>query len=100
MWILVDNQKYSGQNASFGKMYKFKYNESDQCKIITGLGSGKGLCLDQAARQAISSNNYESSYQWQQILNGQYVKMSIKKVLMIIGLVSVVIEQESSRFYV
>jgi len=74
-------------------MYKFHLNESDQCRDLTGLGFAKGPSLIQAEWQPISSNNYQSSYQWQQILNGQYIKMSVNGASTIICLVSTIIEK-------
>jgi len=57
------------------------------------LGSATGPSLNQAERQPVKSNQDENTYQWQQMLNGQYIKMSINGASTICGLVSTVIHQ-------
>ena len=57
----------------------------------TALGFATGPSLNLSERQPISSNHDESNYQWQQILNGQYSKMSFNGASTIGGLLSTVI---------
>jgi len=89
-WLIT--RRYSRWNGSFSKMYKLYSNESDHCKNITWLAFAKGPHLNQSERQLISSNNDEYNYWWQQILNGQYIKMSVNGASMIFDFVSEVIE--------
>jgi hypothetical protein len=51
--MLVNNQKFSRYNESFGKMDKFYYNERDQCNNITALGLATGTSLNLSGRQSI-----------------------------------------------
>jgi len=99
LWIFVNNQKYSRRNKSFGKLYKFYWNESDQCKNMTGLSSANGPSLNQSEMHPTSSNTYEYNYQWQHILNGQYFKISINAGSTIFGLVSMVIGMWFGHYY-
>ena len=80
-------------------MCKLQLNESDQCWNIAGLSFAKGACLDLAERQPLRSNNYESNYWWHHIVNGQYSKMSVNRVSMIFGSVSMVIEKLFGCYY-
>jgi hypothetical protein len=57
------------------------------------VGFVTGLNLNLAEREIISSNHDESNYEWQQMLNGQYMKMRLNGVSMICGLVDKVIVQ-------
>jgi hypothetical protein len=60
---------------------------------FTGLSFGKVLCLDLDDHQRMSSNCYESNWQWQQMLNGRYITMGFNKESMIFGHVNTVIEK-------
>jgi len=68
--------------------------------MITPLGFATGPSLNQAERQSIKSNQDEYNYRRQQMLNGQYVKMSVNGASTIFGLVSMVIHQRLRRCYV
>jgi len=57
------------------------------------LGFATGLSLNQAESQLLQSNQDENNYGRQQMLNGQYIKMSVNGVSTICGLVSTVIHQ-------
>jgi hypothetical protein len=81
----------SRRNESYGKINKFKSCESEQCKNVTVLGFAKGQSLNLSERQPISSNHNENNHQWQLMLSGQYIKMSINGASTICGLVSTVI---------
>jgi len=61
--------------------------------MITQLGFATGPRLNQAERQSIKSNQDEYNYRRQQMLNGQFIKMSVNGALTISGLVSTVIRQ-------
>jgi len=61
--------------------------------MITPLGFATGLSLNQAERQLIKSNQDENNYGRQQMLNGQYIKISVNGASTISGLVSTVIHQ-------
>jgi hypothetical protein len=61
--------------------------------MITPLGFATGPSLNQAERQSTKFYQDEFNYRWQQILNGQYIKMSINGASTICGLVSTVIHQ-------
>jgi len=82
---------YSRRNESVGMIHHFSSCESEQCKIITPLSFATGLSLNQAERQPIKSNQDENNYRQQQMLNGQYIKMSINGASTMCGLVSMVI---------
>jgi hypothetical protein len=84
---------YSRHNGSFGMIHHFLSCECEQCKIIMPLGFATGLCLNQAESQPIQSNQDENNYRWQQLLNGQYINMSINGASTICGLVSMVIHK-------
>jgi len=58
---------------------------------MTPLGFGTGLSHNQAESQPVQSNQDEHNYGWQQILNGQSIKMSVNEASTICGLVSTVI---------
>jgi len=60
---------------------------------ISWLGFAKGSFLDLAKRQPIRTNNHESNYRWQQIVNGQYIKTGVNGVSMMFGLVDMVIDK-------
>jgi hypothetical protein len=45
--------------------------------MITPLGFATGLSLNQAERQPIKSNQDQNTYGWQQMINGQYITISI-----------------------
>ena len=59
---MVNKQRYCGQYAVFGEMYKFQPDESEQCYNITMLGFAIQPSPDQAERQPLSSNNHECNY--------------------------------------
>jgi hypothetical protein len=59
----------------------------------TALGFATGPSLNLAERQSISSNANENNYRWQQMLNGQYIKISINRASTRCGLGSMVVEQ-------
>jgi hypothetical protein len=61
--------------------------------MITPLGCATGPSLNQAERQLIKSNQDENNYRQQQMLNGQYNKMSVNGASTICGLVSAVFNQ-------
>ena len=82
---------YSRCNEAFGKIHKFQQCESEQCKNVTALGFATGPSFNLSERLLISSNHDQNYYQWQQMLNGQYITMSINGALMICGFVSTVI---------
>jgi len=63
------------------------------------LGFATGPSLNHVEKQPIKSNQNENHYQRQQMLNGQYIEMSINVVSTIYGLVSTVIHQWLGRFY-
>jgi hypothetical protein len=66
---------------------------SEQCKNVTALSFATGPSLNLAERLPLSSNHDENYGQWQQMLNGQYRKMSINGASKIWGHVSSQIEQ-------
>jgi hypothetical protein len=74
-------------------IHNFQLCESEQCKIITPLGFATGLSLNQAESQPVQSNQDEHNYGRQQMLNGQYIKMSVNGASTMCGLVSTVIHQ-------
>jgi len=84
---------YSRRNESFGMIHHFEWCESEQCKIMTPLGFATGLSLNQAESQPVQSNQDENNYGRQQMMNGQYIKMSVNGASTICGLVSTVIHQ-------
>jgi hypothetical protein len=60
---------------------------------MTALGFATGLSLNQAGSQLVQSNQGENNYGRQQMMNGQYIKMSFNRASTICGLVSTVIHQ-------
>jgi hypothetical protein len=84
---------YSRCNEAFGKIPKVLLSESKLCKNVTVLGFTTGPSLNLPERRPISSNHNENYYQWQWMLNGQYIKMRFNRVSMICGLLSMVIKQ-------
>jgi len=50
------------------------------------LGFATGLSLHQAEQQPIKSNQDEINYRQQQMLNGQYIKMSVNRASTTFGL--------------
>jgi len=60
---------------------------------MTPLGFATGLSLNQAESQPVQSNQDENNYGRQQMMNGQYMKMSVNGASTICGLVSTVIHQ-------
>jgi hypothetical protein len=59
---------------------------------MTPLGFATGWSLNQAESQPVQSNQDEYNYRRQQMLNGQYIKMSVNRASMICGLVITVIQ--------
>jgi hypothetical protein len=82
---------YSRHNEPFGMIHHFWSCESEQCNFITPLGFATGLSINQAESYPVQSNQDENNYQRQQMLNGQYMKGSVKGASTICGLVSTVI---------
>jgi len=64
-------------NEAFGKIHKFESCESEQCKNVTALGFATAPSLDLPERLQIYSNHDETYYRWQQMLNGEYIIISI-----------------------
>jgi len=60
---------------------------------MTPLGFATGLSLNQAESQPVQSNQDENNYGRQQMMSGQYIKMSVNRASTICGLVSMVIHQ-------
>jgi hypothetical protein len=60
---------------------------------MTPLGFATGLSLIQAESQPVQSNQDENNYGRQQMMNGQYIKISVNGASTICGLVSTVIPQ-------
>jgi hypothetical protein len=44
---------------------------------MTPLGFATGFSLNQAESQPVQSNQDETNYGWQQMMNGQYIKISV-----------------------
>jgi hypothetical protein len=60
---------------------------------MTPLGFATGLSLNQAESQPVQSNQDENNYGRQQMMNGQYIKISVNGGSTICGLVSSAIHQ-------
>jgi hypothetical protein len=60
---------------------------------MTPLGFATGLSLNQAESQPVQSNQDENNYGRQQMMNGQYIKVSVNGASTICGLVTTVIHQ-------
>jgi len=58
---------------------------------MTPLGFATRLTLNQTESQPVQSNQDENNYGRQQMLNGQYIEMSVNRASTICGLVSTVI---------
>jgi len=84
---------YSRPNESFGMIHHFYWYKSEQCKMMTPLGFATGLSLKQAESQPAQSNQDEYNYGRQEVMNGQYIKMSVNEASTICGLVSRIIHQ-------
>jgi len=67
--------------------------------MITPLGFATGPSHNQAEKQSMKSNQDEYNYRWQQMLNGQYDRISVNGASTICGLVSTVIHQRLGRCY-
>ena len=78
-------------------MYKFECDDGNQCKNIIGLTFPKGPCLDLVVRRPTRLCNDESNYQWQQIINGYCINISINGVSTIFGGLSKVIEKHQQQ---
>jgi hypothetical protein len=61
--------------------------------IITPLGFATWLSLNPAESQPVQSDQDENNYGSQQMLNGQYITMSVNGMSTICGLVRTVIYQ-------
>ena len=92
LYISVDKQMYCRHNKAFGKKHKFKSCVSEQCNNVTALCFATGPSLNLAERLPISSNHDANYCRWQQMLNGQYSKMSVNRASKICGHVSMVIK--------
>ena len=90
---------YSRPNEAFGKIHKFCSCASEQCKNVTALGFATGPSLDLSERLPTCPNLDDNYYRWQQLLNGQYIKMSINGASTICSFVSTVIQQRIGRCY-
>jgi hypothetical protein len=66
---------------------------------MTPLGFATGFSLNQAESQQMQSNQDENNYGRQQMLNGQYIKMSINGASTICGLVSTVVHRWLGRSF-
>ena len=66
---------------------------------MTPLGFATGLSLNQAESQPVQANQDENNYARQQMMNGQYIKMSVNGESTICGRVSMVIHQWLGRCY-
>jgi len=84
---------YSRRNESFGIIHHSLSCESEQRKIIMPLGFATRPSLNHAVRQPIKSNQDENNYERQQMMNGQFIRMSVNGASTICGLVSTVIHQ-------
>ena len=93
LWISVDKQMYSRRNEAFGKIHRFWSYESKQCKNVTALSFPTGPCLNRSERLPICSNNDKNNYRSQQMLDGQYIKLSVNRASTICGFESTVIKQ-------
>jgi len=60
---------------------------------MTPLGFATGWSLNHPESQPVKSNQDENNYQRQQMLNGQYIKISVNGASTICGLVSTVIHK-------
>jgi hypothetical protein len=89
----VDKLMYSRRNEAFGKTHKFLSCGSEHCKNVTALSIATGPSLNLAERLPISSNHNENHSRWQQMLNGQYSKMSVNRASTIYGYGSMEIKQ-------
>jgi len=58
-------------------IHHFQLCESEQCKIIMPLGFATGPSLNHAERKLIKSIQDENNYRRQQMMNGQYIKLSV-----------------------
>jgi hypothetical protein len=59
MGILVNEHCYHRHYVSFGKIYKFSPDESNEYLIITWLGFAVEPSPDHAGRQPVSSNSHK-----------------------------------------
>jgi hypothetical protein len=84
---------YSRRNEAFGKTHKFYSSMSQQCNNITALGFTTGPSRNLAERPPTSLNHDENYLRWQQMLNGQYSKLSVNGASMICGHVNTAIKQ-------
>jgi len=84
---------YCRRNENYGMIHHFQSCESEQCNIVTPLGFATGPSLNESERQPIKSNRDANNYRQQQILNGQYIEMSVNGASTIRGFVSTVIHK-------
>jgi len=64
---------------------------------MTPLGFATGLSLNQSESQPVQSNQDENNYGRQQMMNGQYIEMSVNGATTICGLVSTVMHASLGR---
>jgi len=83
---------HSGHDDAFGKIKKFHFYVTEQCKNITRLGFATWPSLNLSETQPRGSKHYENNYQWQQMLNEQSITLSINGASRMFGLVSMVSE--------
>jgi len=88
---------YSRCNEAFDKIHKLWLCESEQCQIVTALGFATGPTLNRSERQSLTSNHDLNCYEWQWMLIGQCVKMSLYGASTICSCVSTVINQWFGR---
>ena len=91
--ISVDKPMYRRRNEPFSRIPKFQSRENEQCKNVTALGFATRPSPNPSERLPISSNHDESYYRWQQMLNGQYIEMSVNGASMICSFVRTVIKE-------
>jgi len=77
LWISVDRQMYRRRNEAFGKIHRFLSCQSEEWKNVTALRFATWPHLNRSQRQQISSNHHESHSGWQQMLNWQFIKITV-----------------------
>jgi len=99
LWLSVDEQLYRWRNESFGQKQNILSCEQEQWKNVTSLVFATGPSLNLSERLPISSNHDENYCWWQQMLNEQYIQMSVNGASTIGGFVSTVAKQYFGRCY-
>jgi len=89
----------SRRTEVLGKIPKVLSRESEQCTNVTALSFATGPSHNLSERLPVRSNHDEKYYRWQQVFNGQYIKMSINKTSTIGGFVRTVITHWFGRSY-